>query len=62
MAGVFLGKSFSQEHMPQVPVTVGAEDFCPSSVGISFSYNGTFNLIVETGPATVAIEFIFRSV
>ena len=62
MAGVFLGKPFAQEHMPQVTFTVGTDDFCPPSVCISFPYNGSFNLIIKTGPTTVAVKFILTFV
>lgn len=48
--------------MPQVPTTVGANDFRPKPVGVRHAFYGSFNLIIKTGPAAMAIELVLASV
>jgi hypothetical protein len=60
MAGVLVGKTFTQEYMPEVGAAIAARNFSTHSVGGTGYGPGKF--VVETRPAATRIEFIGRMV
>ena len=62
MPRVFLRKPFAQEHMPQMPAAMVAQDLRPPSVGIGQALYGSGNLLIETGPAAARAEFVVGTV
>ena len=52
----------TNEHMPQMSPACCAKDFRSGAVGIRDALHRSGNLIIETWPATVGIEFILRPV
>ena len=62
MPSVLRRVSLAEEHMPQMSTAIPAGDFCAIAVFIEVSFHCTFNLVIETGPAAMAAEFVFREV
>ena len=48
--------------MSQVSSATGTEDLCPAAIGIRLPFNGSFDLIVKAGPATMTVEFVTGTV
>jgi len=62
MSNVLLGEAFSNEYVAQMCTASGTDYLCTDSVRIRNSLHRAGNLIIETGPPTVSIEFVFRTV
>lgn len=62
MTDILLSQSFALEDVPQVPVAVLADDLDSVAVGIDIASDRSGNLVVEAGPAAMALEFVVRLV
>ena len=60
MANVFVGHSFALENVPQVASAVAAQNFNTVTIGIEHTSHRAFDFVVETGPATMGFELVFR--
>jgi hypothetical protein len=58
MTSVLFGKTLPQEEMSQMSSAIGTEDLSPVAVSIKLLINGSFDLIIETGPSTMTVEFV----
>jgi hypothetical protein len=58
MARVLGRHALSEKDMAEMAATVVADDFSATSVGVRVAVNGSGNLVVETGPTTMTVEFI----
>lgn len=62
MAGVFFGELLAAEDVAEVAAASCAGDFGAVSVAVEGFFNGPGDGVIETGPATVAVEFVVGTV
>lgn len=55
---IFLGHLFAIEDVSEVSTAVLAHDFDTHAIGVCFASDRIFDFVVESGPATSAVEFI----
>ena len=60
MTGILGGQPLAPEDVPQVPAAVVADDFRPRSIGVGMAFHGSGDFVVETRPATMAVELVGR--
>jgi hypothetical protein len=62
MADVFVGFAFALKNMPQMTITVVAKDLNSNSVGVSFPFDCSLNLIIKAWPTAMGLKFVLRAI
>src|SRR5690554_6078753 len=62
MTYILARQHLALEHMAQMSAAVGAEDFGTAAIRIDLAANGTFDFIIEAGPAAVGGKFVLGAV
>ena len=58
MSDVFWRHIFAFEYVPQMPITVFANDFDSSTICVAIPGDRTLDLIIEAGPPAMRIKFV----
>ena len=62
MSCVFLSEAFSLKHVPQVAITIAADDFHSKAVRVGSASDCVFNFVIKAGPSTVALKLVIGSI
>lgn len=62
VASILSSEALTDEDVTEMAFTVGTYDLGPSAICISYSFYGTFDLIIKTRPPAVTVELVSRAI